>query len=92
MVLLAHVRAQFSTSSETYGAPHMYAELKEEGLAVGRHRVARLMRGNGLKLCRSVVKKKTTDSHHGGPVAAHLLDQDFGCDGLDQKWCTGARL
>ena len=27
MVLLAHVRAQFSTSNETYGAPRMHAEL-----------------------------------------------------------------
>jgi putative transposase len=30
--------------------------------------------------------KKTTDSHHGGPVAANLLDQDFSCAGVDEKW------
>jgi putative transposase len=30
--------------------------------------------------------KKTTDSQHGGPVAPNLLDQDFTCDGPDQKW------
>lgn len=86
MVLLAHIRAQFSTSSETYGAPRMHAELTEEGLAVGRHRVARLMRDNGLRALQKRRYKKTTDSHHGGPVAANLLDQDFTCDGPDQKW------
>ena len=86
LVLLAHIRAQFSTSSETYGAPRMHAELKEEGLAVGRHRVARLMRDNGLKALQKRRYKKTTDSHHGGLVAANLLDQDFGCDDPDQKW------
>jgi len=48
IVLLAHIRARFSTSNQTYGAPRMHAELKEEGFAVGRHRVARLMRDNGL--------------------------------------------
>lgn len=30
--------------------------------------------------------KKTTDSNHGGLVAPNLLDQDFACDGPDQKW------
>lgn len=86
MVLLAHIRAQFSASSETYGAPRMHAELTDEGLAVGRHRVARLMRDNGLKALQKRRYKKTTDSHHGSPVAANLLDQDFACDGPDQKW------
>ena len=30
--------------------------------------------------------KKTTDSAHGSPVSANLLDQDFVCDGPDRKW------
>lgn len=86
MVLLAHIRAQFSASNGTYGSPRMYAELTEDGLAAGRHRVARLMRDNGLKALQKRRYKKTTDSGHGGPVAANLLDQDFACDGPDQKW------
>ena len=49
MVLLAHIRAEFATSNETYGSPRMHAELKESGLAMGVHRVARLMSENGLK-------------------------------------------
>lgn len=86
MVLLAHIRAQFSASNGTYGSPRMHAELNEDGLAAGRHRVARLMRDNGLKALQKRRYKKTTDSSHGGPVAANLLDQDFACDGADQKW------
>lgn len=86
MILLAHIRAQFTTSNETYGAPRMHAELTEDGLSVGRHRVARLMRDNGLKALQKRRYKKTTDSCHGGPVAANLLDQDFASDGPDQKW------
>ncbi len=86
LILLAHIRSQFATSHETYGAPRMHAELKEDGLDVGRHRVARLMRDNDLMALQKRRYKKTTDSSHAGPVAANLLDQDFTCAGPDQKW------
>ena len=42
-MLLAHIRAQFSTSNEAYGAPRMHVELKErtgylsDGIAHGRY-------------------------------------------------------
>lgn len=86
MVLLAHIRSQFRLSHETYGSPRMTVELREDGIAVGRHRVARLMRENGLKAVQRRRFKKTTDSAHGGPVALNVLDQDFAADGPDQKW------
>ena len=86
MVLLAHIRSQFSTSHETYGSPRMTVELQEDGIQVGRHRVARLMRDNGLKALQKRRYKKTTDSDHGGPVAPNILDQDFEATAPDQKW------
>ena len=86
MLLLAHVRAQFLNSNETYGSPRMHVELKEEGVAVGLHRVARIMQENGLKARQKTRFKKTTDSDHGGPVAPNLLDQDFSAEGPDEKW------
>lgn len=86
MVLLAHIRSQFATSHETYGSPRMTVELQEDGIEVGRHRVARLMRDNGLKALQKRRYKKTTDSHHGGPVAPNILDQDFEASAPNQKW------
>jgi putative transposase len=86
IVLLAHIRAQFSMSRETYGSPRMHAELKDEGLTAGRHRVARIMRDNQLKARQKTRFKKTTDSNHGGPVAVNVLDQDFTADRPNQKW------
>lgn len=86
MVLLAHIRAEFSTSNETYGSPRMHAELKEQGLGVGRHRVARLMSENGLKARQKARFRRTTDSDHGGPVASNILEQDFTATAPDQKW------
>jgi putative transposase len=86
MVLLAHIRSQFELSHETYGSPRMHVELNEDGVPVGGHHVARLMRDNGIKALQKRRYKKTTDSDHGGLVAPNLLDQDFSCDGSDQKW------
>lgn len=43
------------------------------------------MRDNGLKALQKRRYKKTTDSNHCGLVAPNLLDQDFTCDGSDQK-------
>lgn len=86
MVLLAHIRSQFAISHETYGSPRMHVELREDGVEVGRHRVARLMRENGLKALQKRRFKKTTDSAHGGPVAPNVLEQDFAAERPDQKW------
>ena len=86
VVLSAHIRSQFTSSNQTYGAPRMHAELREEGLSVGLHRVARLMRENGLKAHQKRRFKKTTDSRHDCPIAFNILDQNFSCDGPGQKW------
>ena len=86
MVLLAHIRARFTESNGTYGSPRMHVDLSADGLTIGRHRVARLMRDNALKANKKRRFKKTTDSNHAGPVAANLLGQDFACKQPDRKW------
>ena len=85
-ILRSHIRARFAESNETYGSPRMHVDLCEDGLSVGRHRVARLMRDNALKANQKRRFKKTTDSNHAGPIAANLLDQDFTCEQPDRKW------
>jgi transposase InsO family protein len=64
----------------------MHADLMEDGIIAGRHRIARLMRDNDLKARQKRRFKKTTDSNHGGPVAPNHLDQDFAAIAPDQKW------
>jgi putative transposase len=86
MIFLAHIRARFAASNGTYGSPRMHVDLCEDGLTIGRHRTARLMRDNALKANQKRRFKKTTDSNHGSSIAANLLDQDFTCDGPDRKW------
>lgn len=47
--LLDQIRRVHSKSREAYGSPRVHYCLKDRGLVVGRNRVARLMRENGLK-------------------------------------------
>lgn len=65
MVLLAHVRAAFAVSNRTYGSPRMVHELRDNGLAIGRRRVARLMRENGMK---AGTAEATVQAHHRQPA------------------------
>ena len=88
MVLLAHVRAAFRRSRESYGAERVHHELADNGIEVGRHRVARLMRGNGLSPKRKQKFKKTTDSQHNKAVASNLLDQNFSTEAPNEKWAA----
>ena len=76
-VALAHVRERFCLSGETYGAPRIWHDLKEDNIRIGRNRIARLMRENDLKAHPKRRFKKTTDSEHNGRIAANLLAQDF---------------
>ena len=87
-VALAHVRERFSLSGETYGAPRVWHDLQEDGIGIGRNRIARLMRQNDLKAHQKRRFKKTTDSEHKGRIAPNLLAQDFSADGPDQKWAS----
>ncbi|MFC0193626.1 IS3 family transposase [Aureimonas pseudogalii] len=86
LMLLAHVRSAFALSNETYGSPRMVHELRDNGLGIGRRRVARLMRENGMKARQKRRFKRTTDSLHAFPVAPNLLDQDFTATGPNRKW------
>ena len=86
LVFLAHVRSAFALSNGTYGSPRMARELQDAGLAIGRRRTARLMNENCLKARQKRRFKRTTDSHHGFPVAPNLLAQNFAAERADEKW------
>ena len=58
----------------------MVRELQDDGFAVGRHRIARLMRENGLRARMRRRFRRTSDSHHAWPIAPNLLEQDFTAD------------
>jgi transposase InsO family protein len=82
----ARVEAVFAASRGTYGSPRVHAELRAQGVRVGRNRVARLMREGGLSATVRRRAPRTTNSRHGHPVAPNLLGRRFAADRPDAVW------
>lgn len=82
------IKAAHTASRQTYGAPRIYRELKDQGLACGRHRVARLMRRAGIAVRQRRRYKLTTHSAHDHPVAPNVLQRDFSATRPNVKWLT----
>jgi putative transposase len=76
--LMLNVRIAFTRSRTTYGAPRVHQELRGAGIRVGKKRVARLMREEGLVARRRKRRVVTTDSAHTHPIAPNQLDRQFG--------------
>lgn len=84
--LLAEIRAIHVENKARYGSPRMRDELKERGHDAGKHRVARLMRENGIQARLRPRFRRTTDSRHDLPVAPNLLERDFTAAAPNQAW------
>jgi putative transposase len=86
--LLARIRAVHEESRRTYGSPRVHATLVAEGTRVGQHKVARLMRADGLQARRKRRFVRTTDSHHNLPVAENVLNRQFTPTEPNKVWAT----
>jgi transposase InsO family protein len=84
--LLIEIRAIHRQSRRTYGSPRIYRELRERKLRCGRHRVARLMRQDGLEGTYRRKFRVTTNSEHKWPVAPNRLERRFEVATPDTVW------
>jgi transposase InsO family protein len=85
--LLGTIRAIHAESGGAYGAPRIHAVLRSHGRRVGRHRIARLMRGAGLRGLAAIPRRvRTTDSRHDHPIAPNRLRRNFTATAPNQVW------
>ena len=84
--LALEIRDLHDASRGTYGAPRVHRALRRRGRRVGRKRVERLMRVQGLRGRIRRRYRRTTDSCHGLPVAPNSLNRQFQADSPDRVW------
>jgi putative transposase len=85
-VLLRRIRTIHEASRQSYGVPRVYRELREDGVEVGRDRVARLMRQAGL---RGISRRRfvvTTRRDATAQSAPDLVERRFEAEGPNQLW------
>jgi len=73
--LAVEIKAAHERTRQTYGPERLQADLADNGIHAGIHRIRRIRKELGLR-CRQKRKfKATTDSNHRLPVAPNLLDR-----------------
>lgn len=85
--LVVQIRTSFEQSDRTYGSPRVWEDLREWGYRCGRHRVARLMRAEGLQGRR---KRRRLPIDPGirreCTIAPNVLDRQFEADAPNRRW------
>lgn len=88
-MLVEQIHAEYKISRKTYGSPRIQASLLRKGVACGRHRVARLMRREGIRpQARRRWHPVTTQRDPRATPAPNRLNQDFCVSLANQKWVS----
>jgi transposase InsO family protein len=86
--LFQKIEAIYHDTDGIYGSPRIYHELKEQGVACSKNRIARLMRLRGLEAKQVKHYKSTTKRNKAHRAAPNLLERDFSAERPDHKWLT----
>lgn len=87
-VLLERIRAVHERSGGTYGAPRVHAQLRRDGIRVGRKRVERLMRQHALQgaFLRKRWRAASTRQDPRATPAPDLVNRQFTATAPGRLW------
>ena len=86
--LLEKISKIHERSRGTYGSPRVHAELRRQGISVGKKRAERLMRQARLAGDHKRRKGKTTIRVEGVRVASDLVERDFNPSAPNRLLCA----
>jgi transposase InsO family protein len=85
--LLDDIKQVHRDNHGCYGSPRIHLELEAQGRGASRGRIERLMRRHGVRAIMARPRRvRTTDSHHGLPIAPNLLDRNFVAAAPNRIW------
>ena len=79
-------QAHEQSLNRSYGSPRIYCELRDQGIACGRHRTARLMHDHQIVAKKARRFRVTTQSDPALPVAQNVLDRQFTASAPNERW------
>lgn len=85
--LLVLLRRLFKLNRKRYGYRRIHEVARKE-MPCGKHRVARLMRQDGLQVALRRKRRFTTQSKHKRPVALNILGREFTASEPNQTWLS----
>ena len=84
---LKKIERAHRASRQTYGSPRVFEQLRQSGEPVGRRRVERIMRENGLQACSTKLFRRLPGLHRFfTSVSNRILGVEM--TGPDQVWVT----
>jgi putative transposase len=86
--LVVEIKTAHKVGRGAYGSPRVHRELRAKGRRVGKKRVERLMRQEGIAGRKKRRFRKTTDSNHPDPIAPNVLERNFDVELPDTAWVT----
>lgn len=88
-VLLDKIEKNHQEFREIQGVIKTYKELRRRSIKVGKNRVHKIMKNNGITgKIRRKWKVQTTDSNHHFPASPNLLNRDFYTDKPNKVWVS----
>ena len=86
--LETEIKAAHERSRQTYGPERLQADLADNGIQVGVHRIKRIRRQLGLRCKQKRKFVATTNSAHKLPVVANVLNRQFAVTAPNKVWVT----
>ena len=86
--LVVEIKAASKVGRGSYGSPRVHRELRAKGRRVGKKRVERLMRQEGIVARKKRRFRRTTDSNHLHPIAPNVLERNFRVELPNTAWVT----
>lgn len=86
--LVVEIKVAHKAGRGAYGSPRVHRELRAKGRRVGKKRVERLMRQEGIVARKKRRFRRTTDSNHPDPIAPNTLDRNFDVALPNTAWVT----
>ncbi len=86
--LLRTIEKVHQGSSEAYGSPRVWRMVRALGFSVGKRKVEKIMKENGIQGRKRRRFIRTTDSKHNLAIAPNLLNREFDQQKPNQVWLS----